>query len=137
METLSPQQVEARAKTMLTYLAGITEQAYDVTVITRGASPDNPNNAHILFVLPASDIKSAPEGLRRILPVPEEVQKVARRYESTIVLPTGKNILMLYLKPVTGSHSQCPTYGIQLHAGGTEAEWLKQQIEARKKSQAV
>ncbi|KKS83404.1 MAG: hypothetical protein UV59_C0040G0001 [Candidatus Gottesmanbacteria bacterium GW2011_GWA1_43_11] len=133
METLTPQQAEARAKTMLAYLRGINEKDYNITVLAQGASPQNPDNAHLEFTLTTSDIKSAPDGLKRILPVPQEVQKRARRYESTIILPAAKSTLMWYIKPVIGNHSQALTYGITLHAGGTETEWLKRQIEARKR----
>lgn len=135
METPSTQATEARAKTMLAYLSAVTEQGYDVTVLAKGASPNNPNNAQLTFVLSASEIKSAPHALKNILPVPLEIQKRARRYESTITLPQeGKLILLWLLKPNTGNHSHdSVSYGLHLHAGGTEIEWLKQKLEARKK----
>lgn len=135
METISTAAAEARAKTMLAYLRSVAEQGYDVKVIAKGASPDNPNNAQLTFVMSASDIKSAPLALKNILPVPLEIQKRARRYESTIALPQeGKNILLWLIKPITGNHAHdSVSYGLHLHAGGTEAGWLRQKIEARKK----
>jgi hypothetical protein len=132
MEALSPQIAEARAKTILAYLKSVTQEGYDVTVMAKGASPENPNNAHLAFTLSASDIKSAPDNVKKTLPVPQEVQKMARHYESTIVLPTEGSIVLWYLKPVTGKHSHIVSYGRQLHAGGTEAEWLREKLEARK-----
>lgn len=135
METISAAAAEARAKTMLAYLSTVTEQSYDVTVLAKGASPNNPNNAQLTFVLSASDIKSAPLALKNILPVPVEIQKKARKYESTIALPQeGKLVVLWLLKPITGNHSHdSVSYGLHLHAGGTEADWLKQKLEARKK----
>lgn len=135
MEKLSPKQTEARTKAMLAYLKGITEQGYDVTVIPKGASPNNPNNAHLAFALAPSDIKTAPQDIKRIFPVPQEKQQKARRYETTIVLPQeGKNTVMWFFKPITGNHSSdFVSYGLQLHAASTELEWLKLRIEAKKR----
>ena len=133
METLTPQQAEARARTMLAYLRGITSENYDVKVLAVGDSPNHPNNASLEFTLSATDIKSAPDHIKAILSVPVEIIKISRRYESTIVLPTdGRNIIW-YIKPDTGKHSHTPTYGRPLHAGSTELDWIRQRIETRRK----
>lgn len=135
MEKLTPQQAEARAKTMLAYLRGITEAGYDVKVLASGESEEHSNNAVIEFTLSRQAVKSLPNNVRRIFPVPEEKQQHSRRYDSTLILPDGKSsTVVLYLKPITGNNAQDSiSYALVLAAAGSEMDWVRQILEARKR----
>ncbi len=136
MEKLTPEQAVARTKSTLAYLSGITETDYGVRVLAKGQSTEHPNNAQIEFTLSREEVKSLPDNVRRIFPVPAEKQQHARRYDSTLVLPDPKgSTVILYIKPITGNHSQdSVSYALVLVASASEMDWVKAKLEARRKA---